>query len=111
MGFSVFMHCTCLPQKGHWLMMTPGMLMIYSFVVFPNLFLLPSQLGSITPSLTPILTVIPSLQVQPQPQASSAFSRSFDLTSQQVCLFVGGKLREVHSCFTCSKLNSLVKSN
>lgn len=55
------MHCTCWPQKGHWLMVTSGMLMIYSFVVFPNLSFLLSQLGSITPSLIPFLTVIPSL--------------------------------------------------
>lgn len=81
------MHCTCWPQKGHWLMVTPGMLMIYSFVVFPNLSFLLSQLGSITPSLIPFLTVMPSLYIHPQPQASSAFSRRFDYhLNRFVCL-------------------------
>lgn len=105
------MHCTCLPQKGHWLMMTQGKVNDLLFRSVSQPFFYYSRLGSITPSLTPILTVIPSLQIHPQPQASSVFSQSLDLTYQHVCLFVGGKLREVHSYFTCSKLNSLVKSN
>lgn len=85
--------------------------MIFYFVVFPNLFFITLKVRL----NYPLTDTNPYCDTKPADPSSAtrvhAFSRSLDLTFQQVCLFVGGKLREVHSCFTCSKLNCSVKGN